>query len=560
MGKRHAGLALVVASACSTNEHPGVAGRVGSVVDPASGSGSIVQPAGGIVSSGSGGGSAGSGALPKLVEHGGLSFEIVDEATGQRIPGKLTIIGVKGTRDPKFGKDIGHEEDTSLAAYNRVFSLGGVGVVPIPTGTYDVTASRGVEWTIHTQRVTVTRDGVELRCKLKHVVETPKWLSGDFHVHAAPSPDSRVPMRDRVYEFVADGIDMIVSTDHNVVSNYQPIIEEMHAEKLLTSMTGDEITTGDWGHFGAFPLPHSMELEGHGAIPVRKMTAAGIFKFVRDNAPDAVIDIHHPRIEKATGYFILGKFDDDKDTSSRKGFSYDFDAIEVLNGYQDTNRKSIDRIMKDWFALLDRGHIVTATGNSDTHHLTYNLGGYPRNYIQVDDDDPATVKPVDISKAIKKHHAFFTTGPIVAFSVNGAGIGDIAKAPGGKAKADIAIRAAPWISVSRVMLYVAGKEVKRWEVDTKKENVDRFHVAYDFVVPKDTYALVRVEGDRPLSPVVGGGHGVEVTPFALTNPVLIDTNGNGTYDPALHHGDHGDHATDETPGHTPGAPPPADRD
>ena len=34
-------------------------------------------------------------------------------------------------------------------------------------------------------------------------------------------------------------------------------------------------------------------------------------------------------------------------------------------------------------SLLDRGHLVTATGNSDTHHLNYNLGGYPRNYVNV---------------------------------------------------------------------------------------------------------------------------------------------------------------------------------
>jgi hypothetical protein len=337
---------------------------------------------------------------------------------------------------------------------------------------------------------------------------------------------------------------MIVSTDHNVVSNYQPIIEEMRAEKYLTSMTGDEITTGDWGHFGAFPLPHSMELEGHGAIPVRHMTARDIFKYVRDSAPDAIIDVHHPRIERATGYFILGKFDDQRDTAGRRGFSYDFDAIEILNGYQDTNRRSIDRVMTDWFALLDRGHLVTGTGNSDTHHLTYNLGGYPRNYLLVDKDDPAALTAKDITAAIKAHHAFFTTGPIVAFTVGGVGIGDLAPAPGGKAKADIAVRAAPWVSVSRVILYVAGKEVKRWDVAPGTQ-VARFHETYDLAVPHDTYAVVRVEGDTSLAPVVGGGKGVSVHPFALTNPIFLDTEGNGKYDAHVAHGDHGKGATED---------------
>src|SRR5262245_45796139 len=60
--------------------------------------------------------------LPKVVAHGGLSFEIVDAATGKRIPGKLTIVGVKGTPDPRLSRgDIGVEDGTSLSAFNRVF-------------------------------------------------------------------------------------------------------------------------------------------------------------------------------------------------------------------------------------------------------------------------------------------------------------------------------------------------------------------------------------------------------------------------------------------------------
>jgi hypothetical protein len=489
-------------------------------------------------------GGSGGEPLPKLAVQGGLSFEILDAATNRRMPGKLTILGVNGTREPKFSKDIGVEIDDSLEAYNRVFSLSGVGVVGLPIGTYEITFSRGLEWTIATQKITMTTSGVELHAKLQHVVDTPHWVSGDFHVHAAPSSDSRVPMRDRVYEFVSDGVDMIVATDHNVVSNYQPVIADLHAEKFLASSTGDEITSGSWGHFGAFPLPHEMETEGHGAIPVKKKSATDIFNEVRKTAPTAVIDVHHPRLEKGIGYFFLGKFDDQNDRSTRKGFSFDFDAIEVLNGYQDTNRKTIDRVMQDWFALLDRGHLVTATGNSDTHHLNYNLGGYPRNYVNVPNDDPQLVTAEDVAKGVKAHHAFFTTGPIVEFRVGTTDIGDLAPAPGGKAKAEITVRAAPWVSVSRVIVYVAGKPVKTGEITTHSTEVQRFHDTFDLDVPNDTYVLVRVEGDKSLSPVVGGGKDVTVFPFALTNPIFLDTNGNGKYDPVLPHGTHGRNATE----------------
>ncbi|HEY1811822.1 MAG TPA: CehA/McbA family metallohydrolase [Kofleriaceae bacterium] len=486
------------------------------------------------------------GMLPHLTPMGGLSFEILDAATGKRMPGKLTLSGVGKTKEPRFSKDIGVENEAGLEAYNRVFSVSGVGVVALPFGTYQVTFSRGPEWTIDSQRVTIRASGVELHAKLAHVVDTPGWISGDFHVHAASSPDSRVPMRDRVYEFIADGVDLIVATDHNVVSDYKPIIADMHVEHLLASSTGDEITTADWGHFGAFPLPVETAASGHGAIPVADLTPTDIFASVRKTAPAAVIDIHHPRLEKAIGYFYLGKFDDARDEAKRPGFSYDFDAIEVLNGYQDTNRRTIDRVMQDWFALLDRGHLVTATGNSDTHHLDYNIGGYPRNYVRVADDDVSKLDPSTVAAAVKAHHSFFTTGPIVDVSVGGVGMGDLAPAPGGKATLDIRVRAAPWVSVSRVIIYVAGKPVHRYELPklpTKgplaaMSPIERFHQSWAFSVPHDTYVVVRVEGDSSLSPVVGGGKDVTVFPFAITNPIFLDVDGNGAYDPPLPHGAH----------------------
>ncbi len=59
-----------------------------------------------------------------------------------------------------------------------------------------------------------------------------------------------------------------------------------------------------------------------------------------------------------------------------------------MNGYQDPVRRSVDRVVDDWFSLLNHDHLVTATGNSDSHHLTFNIGGYPRNYVKVRDNKP----------------------------------------------------------------------------------------------------------------------------------------------------------------------------
>ena len=485
--------------------------------------------------------------LPTLEPVGGLTFEVRDVDSGQRIPCKLTLLGVEGTRDPAFTRnDIGRQEGDSVCAYNRVMSVSGVGVVPVPVGTYDVFVSRGPEWDLFVaRRVKLTPKGATVTARLKHVVDSKGWLSADFHVHAASSSDSRVPMHDRVYEFVSDGVEMIVSTDHNVVSNYQPIIDEIGVGRYLASLTGDEMTTGGWGHFGAFPLPHDLELAGHGAVLVHGKSARDFFGDVRKYAPDAVIDVHHPRIDTEIGYFNLGHFDPHTDRSDKPGFSFDFDAVEVLNGYQDPERRSVDRMIDDWFALLNHGHLVTATGNSDTHHLDHNIGGYPRNYVRVREDNPTRLLAFEVPRSVKGHHSFFTTAPFVSLTVEKAGLGDLAEAKGGRAHAELEVQAAPWVSVSQVTLYVDGKEVKRWPVQASAQAV-RFREAIDLTFSRDGWVVARVDGDKPLAPVVGDLKRFDVRPLALTNPVFVDVDGNGKYDPPE---THGPHAPDERPPH-----------
>jgi hypothetical protein len=475
---------------------------------------------------------------PRLPVEGGLSFDVRDAQTGKPIPCKLTLIGVDGTHDPEFTRvDIGRQEgDGAIAAFNRIMSLTGVGVAHVPAGTYDVTVSRGPEWEIYTsRRLKITPRGATVVARLAHVVDTTGWLSADFHVHAARSPDSRVPMQDRIFEFVADDVEMIVATDHNVISDYEPYIRELDAGRYITSAVGDELTTAGWGHFGAFPLPPNLEAAGQGAVLVHGRRPADFFQDVRKNAPGAIIDVHHPRIDAEIGYFDIGQFDARADRAGRAGFSWDFDALEVMNGYQDPVRRSVDRVVDDWFALLNHEHLVTATGNSDTHHLSFNIGGYPRNFVKVREDKPERIDPKEVAAAVRGHHTFFTTGPFVSLDVNGGSIGDLVPARGGKATADIKVQAAPWVSVDRVTLYLNGQEAKRWTVAPGTGPV-RFHEKFDLSTPRDGYVVVRVDGEKSLSPVVGDGKTFTAYPFALTNPVFLDVDGDGKYRTGLPHG------------------------
>ncbi len=477
---------------------------------------------------------------PKLPPLGFLTFEIRDGVTGELMPGKITLLGVGGTPDPRMTRgDIGREESGAIAAYNRIFSLAGAGIVVVPAGTYDAYVSRGIEWELATVRKIRVDDRkiATVLATLKRVVETPGWVSADFHVHAAPSPDSIVPLRDRVFEFVTDGIEIITATDHNVVTDYGPEIAELGVGDLITSVSGDEITTNGWGHFGAFPLPQQRGHAGHGAIHLNGKNPDEFFGGVREAAPEAVLQVNHPRIDNEIGYFNMGKLDSPTDEAERPGFSFDFDAVEVLNGYQDPDRRSVERVIADWQDLLDHGHLVTATGNSDTHHLTYNLGGYPRNFIRVKDDRPAHVTPQEIAEAVKGRHVYFTTGPILSLTVADGKVGDIVQVAGGRARVAVEIRAAPWISVTRAALVVNGQVEKNWVIPDTTDVV-RLTDTIEIGVTRDSYVYLRADGSRPLTPVVGDNKRFTVMPFAMTNPVFLDVDGHPGFDAPKGHGSH----------------------
>jgi hypothetical protein len=107
----------------------------------------------------------------------------------------------------------------------------------------------------------------------------------------------------------------------------------------------------------------------------------------------------------------------------------------------------------------------------------------------------------------------------------------------GKATAKVTVQAAPWISVSKVTLYVNGQEVKTWTVPPSQETV-RLKETFEFPVSRDSWVVARVDGDKSMEPVVGDSKRFTVYPFALTNPVFLDSDGNGLCDPLVKHGSH----------------------
>jgi len=267
---------------------------------------------------------------------GVLSFEVLDADKKLPTACKLTFVGTGKTKNPRFSVgDVPVGIEGGIAAWSRVYSLLGRGSLKVPHGTYDVFVSHGPEWSVEVKRgVVVGPSGARVAASLRHSVPTPGWVSADLHVHAAPSWDSNVPLGGRVREFAAEGVDILVASDHNVLTDYTAAIDEADAESTLSSVNGVELSTVDWGHFGAFPMKPDNEWWALRGVRMRGMPAADLLRGVRQRDPEALLSVNHPRLGKM-GYFNRADYNPLSGRVGKARASLEFDAVEIMNGYKD---------------------------------------------------------------------------------------------------------------------------------------------------------------------------------------------------------------------------------
>jgi hypothetical protein len=449
-------------------------------------------------------------------EPGQLRFSVFDEAK-RPIPARWTISGIEPTKTPFFGP-----AERAEGAGRAGYSLTGEGRIQLPPGKYSIIFSQGPERAIWESLVNVTKDkGAAVRAELPRRFETPGWVAGDFHLHAAPSHDSSISLEDRVVSLIASGIEIAVPTDHNHVTDYVPSVATLGATERIFSMPGVELTSQTYGHFNVFPFPLGEPLPR-----LSELSASGMFDALRQSFPDAVVQVNHPRMDNI-GYFNTGKLDSALGKFESDEFSFDFDAIEVVNGFELDQPDVMERNLLEWFALLQLGRRYTALGNSDSHWLSREFVGYPRTYLRVGDDEPSQLNPSAVVQALKAGRAFVTNGPFVEARAGGAGPGDLAQAEGGKIGLEVSVRAAAWVDVTRAEAWVNG--VRRAVVPVTRDAKEALRLTWqtELELDRDSWIVVVVHGERPLEAVLPK---VNAKPFAFTNPIWVDVDGDGSYD------------------------------
>jgi len=462
----------------------------------------------------------------KLQGSGSFTFTVADPKASP-IPAKLTFKPKTFTPYP-----VSYGEQAYLGGASRVvYSATGKGTVKLPPGEYTVTASRGLEYEIEAKTVTLTDGGAQTAAfSLKRSVDTTGYLCGDFHIHARWSYDASDIYELKVAAMAAEGLEVPVCSEHDYIGDFNPTIAKMGMQKWMYSLIGLEITTGEWGHHNTFPITATATAPNRGAIAWFGKKPAELFKEVHTRWPNALLQVNHPR-SSAFGYFQKLGYNPDKGTfKAQASWSPSFDTLEVFNEFGWDVRK--DKSVKDWFSMLDRGLILTATGNSDSHAVYKHEVGYPRTCVKVGTDDPAKMVPATFVAAMRKQQAVVMGGAFISVTAGGKGMGEVVSTTGGKVSLDIKVQAPKWVDINKMMVIRGGKTggdtVKTVTLDsTTASPTDptiRYQGKVEVTAAKDTWVVVVAVGTKKLAPVV-----VDKQPFGATNPIFIDADGDGKY-------------------------------
>lgn len=469
-----------------------------------------------------------------------LEYTITNEA-GDPIPIRLTMIGGDGS-DPGTVFDNADADPLQLAVRrNVVYDIDGSGAITIPPGQWLVIASRGMEYDIATTRIGPSEDShVKWTTTLPRAIDTTGWAAGDFHLHTltySGHGDSNMP--ERMISIAGEGVEFAVATDHNHNTDYHPTMQEVGADPHFTAVTGNEISA-TYGHFNAYPLdPDAKVIDWHAEAPA-------LFADTRDESNawnvTPVIQVNHPRWGNID-YFGARGLDPFAASSEHADWSWDFDAVEILNenagwGWYDAEvtdvpvRASRHSVMRDWINMVNAGHAVAPMGNSDSHAVEVNFAGIPRTYVRVDDTSPNAIDPTQVAAAVRRGAVMATTGPFITLSANDGSIGDLITPRNGQVELTISVQAAPWISVDRIKVLVDGDEVRLFNLREDGYTPPLAIGPIPLVFTDDAWITVIAEGDESMAPVVRD-HSRPILPLAITGAIRIDADEDGVWTPPL---------------------------
>lgn len=449
-----------------------------------------------------------------------LKFKIIDQASKSPVPAKLIFIQ-SGDEGPKLGIT---NADDLCAEDNGFYTASGKGAVELPAGSYEVYASRGMEYSIDKKKVVIQPDKVtSMTWKIRREIDPQGFVACDFHTHTTNS-DGRPTPEERLVSLMGEGLELAAITDHNYLTDLSPQVQQLDAGRWIQVCIGDEYTTAV-GHYNVYPLKANQASFDHATSDARIQ-----FGLVHALQGPVVLQVNHPRME-GLGYF--GHFDLSPLTSETENpqFSWDFDALEVMNDTPGwglfTGEGNRFSVWDDWFNFLNKDFRPTAVGNSDTHGSISCPPGTPRTYVMSNARTPGEINRGRIARKILEHKVTVARGVFVNLTANKQyAVGSELVAKDRKVELLLQVLAPSWVRIEKVRIYGNGREVWSGEIEATKKAL-KYEKKISLQPAEDTWYVAKAEGSESLWPVAPRTALGEVTPVGFTNPIWVDVDGDG---------------------------------
>ncbi|WP_394839625.1 CehA/McbA family metallohydrolase [Pendulispora rubella] len=438
------------------------------------------------------------------------------------VPVHVIFRGLEGTPDPTP-----EVTGRAYAGGRSVYLLDGSGTVHLAPGRYKVTATHGPTYSLSSKEIDVAPGGEQtVADRLTAVVDTHEWTAADFHLHSEPSHDSSVSLHARLASLTCEGVDLAVATDHNHVTDYEPVARELNLTSRLATVPGAEITSAGarvWGHFNAFPLPAAGDAAPEEATPpYYEILPRELFAKARA-AGARVVQVNHARMPPNIGYFDLAHLDAATGRADAD-FADDFDALEAYNGFWIESPDRVREGARDLVALARRGRRPIATGNSDSHRLLYEEAGYPRTYVHTPSGAAAdrAVRTID---AMLTGDTTVSSGPLVVLTVEGKSPGSVVR-PNAKNELRVKVRvfAPAWVPVETIEVWRDDEPVQHFPAGPARDGLRFERETIVKGVDTDATILAWAEARTPLGDVLPNPNARAI---GFSGLVYVDADGDG---------------------------------
>ncbi|WP_425400112.1 CehA/McbA family metallohydrolase [Aeoliella sp.] len=473
----------------------------------------------------------------KLPQLGTVAGRITDD-DGNPIPCRIAFFG-QDVPNPNFGPD-----SAVYGVRNLWHTPHGQFEVDLLPGKYELLISYGPEYDALVETIEVEAGNhTSVEGQLKHSVDTTGWISAELHSHSSPSGDNTSSQKGRVLNLLVEQLEFIPCTEHQRISSYQDHLVEFDAVDRVLTCSGMELTGQPLpiNHQNVFPLKLHSHTQDGGAPAIDVDPEVQIERIALwDNHSDKVVQINHPNVAQMIG-------DRDLDGTPDRGFRKMFhfaDIIEVhplSKVFEDLelggeDRKDRGNAVMNWIQMLNLGYRIPGVVNTDAHWNYYG-SGWRRNYVRAKSDVPSELELMDVCHALEHGQVVMTNGPFLEVEVSDAqnkvGPGDDLRCEDQQVSVHVRVQCPNWLDVNRVQFFLNGSPAGKYNF-TRTEHAEyfdngvvKFDRSFDLPVTTDTHLIVVAAAEgRQIGRVYGEEQGTAM-PIAVSNPIYIDTDGNG---------------------------------